>query len=56
MTKFKEKSLFGKTFLGIRRTTFLIDPNGRIADIWLNVSVEDHASEVLYAIREINLK
>jgi thioredoxin-dependent peroxiredoxin len=42
-----EKSMYGKTFLGIIRTTVLIDAAGRIAKIWRNVRVDGHAAEVL---------
>jgi peroxiredoxin Q/BCP len=42
-----EKSMYGKTFLGILRTTVLIDGRGRIARIWRNVKVDGHADEVL---------
>jgi peroxiredoxin Q/BCP len=44
-----EKSMYGKTFLGILRTTVLIGPDGRIARIWRNVKVDGHADEVLAA-------
>jgi thioredoxin-dependent peroxiredoxin len=42
-----EKSMYGKTFLGIIRTTVLIDAKGRIAKVWRNVRVDGHAEEVL---------
>jgi peroxiredoxin Q/BCP len=42
-----EKSMYGKTFLGILRTTVLIDGRGKIARIWRNVKVDGHADEVL---------
>jgi thioredoxin-dependent peroxiredoxin len=42
-----EKSMYGKTFLGIIRTTVLIDASGRIAKVWRNVRVDGHAEEVL---------
>jgi peroxiredoxin Q/BCP len=42
-----EKSMYGKTFLGILRTTVLIDRAGKIARIWRNVKVDGHADEVL---------
>jgi thioredoxin-dependent peroxiredoxin len=48
-----EKSMYGKTFLGILRTTVLIDGNGRIARIWRNVKVDGHADEVLAAARTL---
>jgi peroxiredoxin Q/BCP len=44
-----EKSMYGKTFLGIVRTTVLIDKSGKIARIWRNVKVDGHADEVLAA-------
>lgn len=42
-----KKSMYGKTFMGIIRTTFLIGPDGRIARIWPKVKVVGHAAEVL---------
>jgi peroxiredoxin Q/BCP len=42
-----EKSLYGRKFLGIIRTTVLIDATGRIAKVWRNVRVDGHAEEVL---------
>ncbi len=44
-----KKSMYGKTFMGIIRTTFLIGPDGRIARIWPKVKVDGHAEEVLAA-------
>lgn len=46
----REKNMYGKTFMGIQRSTFLIDENGNIAKIWPTVSVEGHSQEVLAAI------
>lgn len=46
-----EKSMYGKTFMGISRTTVLIDASGRIARIWRHVKVDGHADEVLEAAR-----
>jgi thioredoxin-dependent peroxiredoxin len=46
-----EKSMYGKKFMGITRTTFLIGKDGRIANIWRKVKVEGHADEVLAAAR-----
>jgi peroxiredoxin Q/BCP len=46
-----EKSMYGKTFLGVFRTTVLIGTDGRIARIWRNVKVDGHADEVLAAAR-----
>lgn len=47
----KEKTLYGKTRMGIERTTFLIDGAGRVARVWPKVKVEGHADEVLEAVR-----
>ena len=44
-----EKSMYGRTFLGILRTTVLIGKDGKIAKIWRNVRVDGHADEVLAA-------
>jgi len=46
-----EKSMYGRTFLGISRTTVLIGPDGRITRIWRHVKVDGHADEVLAAVR-----
>jgi thioredoxin-dependent peroxiredoxin len=46
-----EKSMYGKTFMGITRTTFLIGKDGHIAQVWRKVKVEGHADEVLKAAR-----
>jgi peroxiredoxin Q/BCP len=48
-----EKSMYGRTFMGIIRTTVLIGADGRIARIWRNVRVDGHADEVLAAVRAI---
>jgi len=48
-----EKSMYGRIFQGITRTTVLIGPNGRIARIWPKVKVDGHADEVLAAAREL---
>ena len=48
-----EKSMYGKTYMGIERTTFLIDGTGRIAQVWRKVSVKGHADEVLEAARAL---
>ncbi|PZQ52113.1 MAG: thioredoxin-dependent thiol peroxidase [Rhodovulum sulfidophilum] len=48
-----EKSMYGKTFLGIERATFLIGPDGRIARVWRKVKVAGHAAEVLAAARAL---
>lgn len=48
-----EKKNYGRTYLGITRTTFLIDQNGVIAKVWTKVKVKDHAQTVLDAAREL---
>jgi peroxiredoxin Q/BCP len=47
-----EKSMYGKKFMGIKRTTVLINPKGKIIKIWNNVKVTDHAKEVLSLLKE----
>jgi len=49
----KEKSMYGKTFFGIERSTFLIDGEGRIARVWRKVKVPGHAEEVLEAVKSL---
>jgi thioredoxin-dependent peroxiredoxin len=44
-----EKSMYGKTYMGVDRSTFLIDKNGRVAKIWRKVKVPGHAAEVMKA-------
>jgi peroxiredoxin Q/BCP len=48
-----EKSMYGKTFLGVSRATFLIGTDGRIARVWPKVKVDGHAEEVLAAARAL---
>jgi peroxiredoxin Q/BCP len=48
-----KKSMYGKTFMGIIRSTFLIGPDGRIARIWPKVKVAGHAAEVLAAAKAL---
>jgi len=47
-----EKQNYGKTYWGTARTTFLVDPSGRIARVWPKVKPEGHAAEVLEALEE----
>ena len=49
---YDKKSLYGKIFFGIIRSTFLIDPKGKIAQVWRKVKVEGHEEEVLAALDE----
>jgi thioredoxin-dependent peroxiredoxin len=48
-----EKSMYGRTFEGITRTTVLIGPDSRVAHIWPKVKVDGHAEEVLAAARAL---
>jgi len=48
-----KKKFMGREFMGIVRTTFLIDPSGRIIKIWDNVNVKDHAKEVCDTLKNI---
>lgn len=48
-----EKTMFGRKYMGVVRTTFLIDAEGRIARVWPRVSVAGHAEEVLRAAEEL---
>ncbi|WP_299830494.1 peroxiredoxin [uncultured Roseobacter sp.] len=49
----KEKSMYGKKFLGIERSTFLIAADGTIARIWPKVKVPGHVDEVLQAVQAL---
>ena len=48
-----EKSMYGKTFMGVLRTTVLVDAAGRIARIWRGVKVDGHTDDVLAAARKL---
>lgn len=48
-----EKNMYGKTYMGIQRDTFLIDKQGKIRRIWRKVKPEGHAQEVLEAVRAL---
>jgi len=48
-----EKSMYGKTYMGIERTTVLIDGAGQVAQVWNKVSVKGHADAVLTAVRAL---
>jgi thioredoxin-dependent peroxiredoxin len=50
----KKKSNYGKEYMGIARTTYLIDEKGMIARVFPNVKVEGHAAEVAAALREMD--
>lgn len=49
----KEKKMYGKTFMGIERSTFLIDAQGQIAQAWHKVKVPGHVEDVLEAVRAL---
>ena len=49
----QEKKLYGKTFMGIVRTTFIIDKNGTIQKIFPKVKVKTHIEDVLSALKEV---
>ncbi|HTD83615.1 MAG TPA: thioredoxin-dependent thiol peroxidase [Gemmatimonadaceae bacterium] len=52
----KEKSMYGRKFMGVERTTVLIDPSGRVARIFPKVRVPGHVEEVETALRELDEK
>ncbi len=45
--------MYGKTYMGVERSTFLIGRDGKILKIWRKVKVKDHVDEVLAAAREL---
>ena len=49
----KEKNMYGKKFIGIERSTFLIDEKGILRKEWRKVKVKDHVEEVLTVLKEI---
>lgn len=48
-----EKSMYGRKYMGVERTTVLIDAKGKVARIWNKVKVDGHAEEVLAAVQEL---
>lgn len=50
---FKQKSMYGKTFLGVERTTFVIDKEGIVRKVWPKVKVEGHIDEVLDFVKTL---
>ena len=48
-----EKSMYGRKYMGVERTTFLIDGAGKIARVWNKVKVPGHADEVLEAVKSL---
>ena len=49
----KEKSMYGKKYMGIERSTFLIDAKGKLVEEWRKVKVTGHAKEVLEAVKKL---
>jgi thioredoxin-dependent peroxiredoxin len=49
----QKKSLYGRTFMGIARTTYLIDADGKVAQRWDNVKVDGHADSVLAGVNAL---
>jgi len=49
----REKTLYGRKFMGIERSTFLIDANGKLRREWRKVKVKGHAAEVLEAVKDL---
>jgi len=49
----KEKSMYGRKYMGVERSTFLIDANGKIARIWRKVRVPGHVDKVLEAVQSL---
>lgn len=52
----KEKSMYGRTFMGVERSTFLIDTKGQIARVWPKVKVAGHGDEVLEAVQALGVR
>ena len=50
----QEKKNYGKTYMGVARTTFLIDPEGRVARVWKKVKPAGHAEAVLEELRALS--
>ncbi|MBW6456861.1 MAG: thioredoxin-dependent thiol peroxidase [Trueperaceae bacterium] len=48
-----EKSMYGKSYMGVQRITYLIDPEGKVVQSWPKVKPEEHAEEVAAALAEL---
>jgi len=48
----KAKKMYGKEFMGVERSTFLLDPDGKVRKVWRKVKVDGHVDEVLSAVKE----
>jgi peroxiredoxin Q/BCP len=49
----REKNMYGKKSMGIQRSTFLIDSDGKVAKVWKQVKVDGHDEQVLAALAEL---
>jgi thioredoxin-dependent peroxiredoxin len=49
----REKNMYGKVSMGIQRSTFLIDPAGKVAKVWKRVQVDGHDQKVLEALSQL---
>ena len=49
----QERSMYGRTYMGVARVTYLIGPDGKVVQRWDKVKVEGHADEVLAAVNEL---
>lgn len=52
----QQKSMYGRKYMGVVRTTYLIDPNGKIAAVWPKVKAKGHAEEVQNKLKELQKK
>jgi peroxiredoxin Q/BCP len=50
----REKNMYGKVSMGIQRSTFLIDPAGKVAKVWKRVQVDGHDQKVLEALEQLS--
>ncbi len=50
----KEKSMYGRKYMGVERSTFLIDAGGKVAHVWRKVRVPGHVDEVLEAVQSLS--
>jgi len=49
----QKKKMYGREFMGVVRSTYLIDPEGKVAHVWKKVRVKDHAESVLKKLKEL---
>ena len=52
----KQKKMYGKTYMGVERSTFIIDPEGNIAHVWRRVRVKGHVDQVAQKLQELQQK